>query len=261
MTNTRGSVPAGARRSPCALAVLAALAVLSASAAAPAPAAAASKGDIVAGVVIDVKGKPMVRRGGEGKFRRLKLNKFVYDGDLVKTGAGERAAIAFIGGAEMRINESSEFLVESGGGRSATSVFSRAGQIWTRLLHGRAGMQVRTPLAVASVRGTEADVDIQERMTVKVYEGHVDVSNDHGRQSLQAGMTTQVAGAGQAPQPARKLEAGEYGSWQDALSPKDVDKKLKRLHEESGRTRMLKLKYKGKGGEEKELNLRLKKKK
>jgi hypothetical protein len=50
-------------------------------------------------------------------------------------------------------------------------------------LHGKAGMQIKSPTAVAAVRGTEADVDVDNRMVVKVYEGLVDVSNDQGSQS------------------------------------------------------------------------------
>ncbi len=116
---------------------------------------AASAPRPVAGVIVDVKGKPSVTRSADGKTGTLKMRDFVYDGDAIKTGSGDRAALAFVGGAEMRINESSEFTVETGGGSKPTSVYTKAGQAWTRLLHGKAGMNVRSPLAVASVRGTD----------------------------------------------------------------------------------------------------------
>ncbi|HBL19063.1 MAG: hypothetical protein A2X36_04430 [Elusimicrobia bacterium GWA2_69_24] len=245
--NTKGFVTASAA---CLCALAAAAAVL------PSPALAR---DAVAGVVIDVKGKPQVRRSGKTADEALKVNKFVYEGDVIKTGAGELAAIAFVGGAEIRINEGSEFIIESGGGRQSTSVFTKVGQAWTRLLHGRAGMSVRTPLAVAAVRGTEADVDVHDRMTVKVYEGLVDVSNDFGKQSLQAGMMTQVGAAGQAPAPAAKMSGGDYASWQNGLQPKDVEKKLDTLFKKAEKEKLLKLKFKDKDGKSKEVDMKLEK--
>ncbi len=216
--------------------------------------------DIVAGVVIDVKGKPVVARTGTTSWKRLKNNKYVYEQDTIKTQKGERVAIAFIGGAEVRVNESSEFVVNSGGGNKRTSLFSKVGQAWTRMLHGRAGLDIRTPMAVAAVRGTEADVDIHERMTVKVYEGHVNVNNSHGSQSLTAGMMTNVS-AGGAPAAPTRMSQADYTSWQNGLSPEDIEKRLKKLHKKAGQKRDIKLKFKGKDGKTKELNIKLEKKK
>jgi hypothetical protein len=215
--------------------------------------------DPVAGVVIDVKGKPQVSRKGSDKWKRLKLNRYVYEEDTIKTKKGERVAIAFIGGAEVRVNESSEFVVNSGGGNKRTSIFSKVGQAWTRMLHGRAGLDVRTPVGVAAVRGTEADVDIHDRMTVKVYEGHVNVNNQYGSQALTAGMMTNVA-AGGAPAAPRAMSAGDYGSWHNSLKPKNIEGRLKKLHKKAGQKRDIKLKFKTKDGKTKELNIKLEKK-
>ncbi|TPW20288.1 MAG: exported protein, TonB-dependent receptor [Elusimicrobia bacterium] len=214
----------------------------------------------VAGVIIDVKGSPTLKAAADGKTLKLKLQQFIYEGDVIKTGTAERAAMAFVGGAEMRINESSEFQVESGGGAKPTSVYTKAGQAWTRLLHGKSGMNLRSPLAVAAVRGTEADVDVDDRMSVKVYEGLVDVQNEYGSQSLRAGMMTEVAGAGQAPGAPRAMDPNEYGAWQNQLDPKDIAGQLKRLASEADKSRSINLKFKGKDGTEKSLDIKLKKK-
>lgn len=213
----------------------------------------------VAGVIIDVRGAPTIKASADGKKDKLKLQQFVYEGDVIKTNRGDKAALAFVGGAEMRINENSEFTVESGGGAKPTSVYTKAGEAWTRMLHGKAGMNIRSPLAVAAVRGTEADVDVAQRMTVKVYEGLVDVQNQHGLQSLRAGMMTQVAG-GQAPEPPRSMTPADFKNWQDQLKPKDIDKAVDRLHGEAERNRTLNLRFKGKDGQEKQLDIKLKKK-
>lgn len=215
----------------------------------------------VAGIIIAVTGAPMIKASADGKRDKLKLQQMVYEGDVIKTNRGDKAAIAFVGGAEMRINENSEFSVESGGGSRPTSVFTRGGEAWTRLLHGKAGMNIRSPLAVAAVRGTEADIDVAARMTVKVYEGLVDVQNQHGLQSLRAGMMTEVGGPGQAPAAPRSMTPADFKNWQEGLKPKDIDKSLERLNGEAEKSRTLNLKFKGKDGTEKSLDIKLKKKK
>jgi hypothetical protein len=215
----------------------------------------------VAGVVISFEGKPEVQRAGEKDFRPLKFNEMLHEGDRVKTGHGVRVGIAFVGGAELRINEDSIFKMESGGGSKPTSVFTEFGNAWTRLLHGRSGMQVRTPNAVAAVRGTEADVNLGSGpLTVKVYEGFVDVMNDKGTTALRAGQQTQVAGGGQAPQAAQAMSAQDYGTWQNALKAADLKKSLKILEAASTKDRSLDLDMKGKDGKPKKVRMHFEKK-
>jgi hypothetical protein len=198
----------------------------------------------VAGVVIVVKGAPVYTRAGAPAEKRLKLNQFVNEGDTIVTRAGEFVSIAFIGGAEVRISESSSFVVESGGGSKPTQLFTKIGKAWTRLLHGYSGINIRTPTSVAAVRGTEADVESADRTTVKVYEGLVDVYNDHGKQSLVAGQMTRVDSAASAPEAPKTMTDADRQHWQDALKGKGVEKQIKRLQKEADRRRTLELKTK-----------------
>lgn len=213
-------------------------------------ATAEAKSGVVAGVVIDVKGRPVIvdkdradkLKGLKGDERRrigrkLKNGKMVYEGDVIITGGQDKAAIAFVGGAEVRINSNSEFVLENGGGRKPTSVFTRFGNAFTRMLHGKAGMQVRTPLAVAAVRGTEADVDMSDRLDVKVYEGHVDVENAYGKTKLTEGMMASVSGAGTAPSAATTMKKEDYKIWQGDLNPQNIEKRLNKLMDAAGQKR------------------------
>lgn len=198
----------------------------------------------VAGVIVAIEGKPELKLKGEEKFKRMKLNGFVYEGDSIKTDAGERVAVAMIGGAEVRINENSVFEVESGGGRQTASLKTTLGQAWTRMLHGMAGIKVKTPMAVAAVRGTEADIDLEDptRLAVKVYEGHVDLLNPESNKTLaklQAGQMSEVAdGSASAP---RSMSQSDYGTWQDGLQAKNMEDSLRKLKEEGERTKTLKI--------------------
>jgi hypothetical protein len=221
------------------IASFAALALLLALGGAPARAAEA-----VAGVVIVVKGTPSVKPAGKDALKPLKLNQFVNEGDQIVTKAGDFASIAFIGGAEVRVSESSTFLIESGGGTKPTQLFTSIGKAWTRLLHGYSGINIRTPTSVAAVRGTEADVESGAQTTVKVYDGHVDVYNEHGKQALTAGQMTHVASAQAAPEAPKTMTAADRQNWQDALKGKDVEKQIKRLQAEADRRRTLEIKTK-----------------
>jgi hypothetical protein len=230
-------------------------------AAAGAVAARADTATPTAGVVTSVEGKPEVKRVGAKTAGPLKLNDILNEGDTVKTGPGTRVGIAFVGGAELRINENSSFKMLNGGGDKPTSVFTSLGNAWTRLLSGNAKIEVRTPAAVCAVRGTEADVNINGGpMTVKVYEGHVDVINPMGTTALHAGELTQVAGSGAAPQAARAMTAADYSTWQNALKPVNLSQSLKLLNNAAVKNRTLDLKMKDRDGKEKDIRLNFEKK-
>ena len=215
----------------------------------------------VAGIVISMEGKPEYQLAGSGAYRGLRLNMMVHEGDIIKTGPGVRVGVAFVGGAELRINENSSFRMDSGGGSKPTSVFTQFGNAWTRLLHGRSGMNVRTPTAGAAVRGTEADVNYGDGpMTVRVYEGFVDVTNAKGTTSLKAGQQTRVTGAGTAPEPPKAMSPQDYGTWQNALKAADLNKSLKLLEGVADKNRTLELEMKDKEGKSKKLKMRFEKK-
>ncbi len=201
----------------------------------------------VAGVIIDVKGKPQIKHKGKKKWKRVKLSNFVKQGDSIKTGPGELVAVAFVAGTEVRINENSEFIMESGGGAEEASIFSKLGQAFTRRLHQGAGLNISSPLAVAAVRGTEADVSIGDRMSVKVYEGHVDLMNPHGKTSLRAGSMAAVTGMGVAPGAARQMTPSDIGAWQKDLSPKKLKKNLLRLRKAADAKRKVCVTYRKDG--------------
>lgn len=214
----------------------------------------------VVGVVMALNGKPQVQRKDAAKWEKLKMSAFVYEGDTVKTGSNEQVAMAIMGGAEFRINENSTYVMESGGGAKPASMMAKLGQAWTKLLHGKSQVQIRSNLAVCSVRGTEADVDVADRLTVKVYEGFVDVANSQGKQSLSAGQMTQVAAPGAAPQAPRAMGQGDYGTWQNNLKPSDIEQNLNKLNKEAERIRTLELNYKDKEGKDKKVKMKMEKK-
>lgn len=211
-------------------------------------------------IVIFVKGQVEVKRGDTRNFVELKLNDMLFTGDTVKTGAEGQAALATKGGAEVRLNADSSFeVLSSGGVRELLSL--KVGQLWTRMLTRMAKLNVRTPSAVCAVRGTEADIEQRDLLTVKVYEGHVDVSNTGGKQTLKAGQMSTVSGGASAPAAPRQMGAGDLGKWQEGANVdlKDIQQSMDKLATAAGDKKM-KIQIKGKDGKTKDVQINLKKK-
>jgi hypothetical protein len=182
----------------------------------------------IAAVSVFVQGDVTYARAGSEAYAELKANELLHPGDLVKTGAGARASLITKTGAEIRINENSALEMPRKSG--LREMFGLAmGQVWSRMLHKKATLNVRTPAAVCAVRGTEADIEQRGLLTVKVYEGHVDLENALGKQSLFAGQISTVTDPKSAPAAPRAMTQGEAGSWQEAIDVKDIGKYLKRV--------------------------------
>ena len=215
-----------------------------------------SQGEVCA-VVVYTKGSVEVLRSGEKEYKKIKVNETLFPGDKIKTGKWGKASVVIKSGAEIRINGNSEFEI-SPEGELKEVVKLTIGQIWTKMLHKMGGVTVRTPSAVCGVRGTEADIEQRELLTVKVYEGHVDVENANGKQSLFAGQMTTVSGANATPQSPKQMDKKDIGTWQEKINVKDIEKIFENLKNAKDE-KILKLKI-NKGGKEKEVEVKLKKK-
>ncbi|OGR41908.1 MAG: hypothetical protein A2X35_11405 [Elusimicrobia bacterium GWA2_61_42] len=213
----------------------------------------------VSGVVVYVAGDVQVKRSGERGYNEIKVNDMLYSGDGIKTGRASRAGIVTKGGAEVRLNENSNFEI-SPQGKIREMINLSVGQLWTRMLHKMSKINVRTPSAVCAVRGTEADIEQRSILTVKVYEGHVDVQNSLGKQSLKAGQMTTVAGAAAAPDAPKKMSGTDAGKWQEEVKVSDYDKFINLLKESGTSGKKLKTSVKMPDGTVKQIEGGLKKK-
>ena len=236
--------------------VLAGIAALGLAAAA-APALQAAP---VSAVAVYVEGDVQIKRSGESAYAALAVNDLVYPGDAIKTGKASKLSLVTKGGAEVRLNENSSFEMSSKG-KIREMLNLSVGQLWTRMLSRMAKVNVKTPSAVCAIRGTEAEIEQRSLMTVKVYEGHVDVQNSLGKQSLAAGQMTTVAGGNAAPAAAKKMGAGDVGNWQDGVKVSDYKKFQDMLEKSAATGGKLKATIKDKDGNLKEIQADLTKKK
>ena len=209
-------------------------------------------------IVVFVEGDVKFKRDGAKDYTELKLNEALQPGDSIMTGTGAKASLVTKSGAEIRINQNSTFNIP--GKSKVREMFElNVGQVWGRMLHKMAKLNVRTPTAVCAVRGTEADIEQKETMTVKVYEGHVDLTNAQGKQSLRAGQISTVSGANAAPTAPRQMSNSEMGKWQESIDVKDIGKYLQQVGLDSKGEKKVKLQVE-KDGKAKDVEIKLKKK-
>jgi len=213
----------------------------------------------IAAVAVNIIGSAQVKRAGENDYSELKVNDMLYPGDSVKTGAASKVSLVTKGGAEVRLNENSTFEMEATG-KVREMLKLGVGQLWTRMLHRMAKVNVRTPSAVCAIRGTEADIEQRSLLTVKVYEGHVDVSNTLGKQALKAGQMTTVAGANAAPEAAKKMSGSDQGNWQEGVKASDYEKFINMMKDSAESGKALKTQIKMPDGSVKTIEGQLKKK-
>ncbi len=211
----------------------------------------------ISAIVVYASGDVKIQRGGETTWFPAKASELLYTGDSMETGPLSYASIALKFGSEVRLNENSILRIIPGN-ISADRLALDIGQVWTRLLQPRGRLEIGTPSAICAVRGTEADIEHRAGLTVKVYEGHVELSNSAGRRSLAAGQMSMVAGPGEAPAAPTRMKAPDFGTWQESVRVKNMRRYLDKLAAASGEKKV-KLQI-TKDGKTKDLDIKVKKK-
>ena len=211
------------------------------------------------GAAVFVSGDVKLRRPGTSGYPQLQAGERLYLGDIVETGVGAKASVVLLYGSEIRLNENTILELIAGKKKGDAARLAR-GQVWTRMLHKRGGLDIRTVTAICAVRGTEADIEQLQALTGKVYEGHVDMENAAGMVSLKAGEMTSVSGAAAAPVKAAKMKPAEFGKWQDGVTSKDIMSFLEQLQASPGGDKKLRFNVGELGKSDKDVRIKLKKK-
>lgn len=147
-----------------------------------------------------VKGEVTVYSAGDEEGAAGEQGMPLEAGDRVVTGEGAGAEVVLDGGSLITLREGSDFAIESAS--RSDSVFKLAlGSLLAKIQKlGAQRLSVRTPTAVAAVRGTEFGVELEGDEThVGVFdEGRVEVSGEAGGpgELLIANQETRVAKGG-----------------------------------------------------------------
>lgn len=174
-----------------------ALSIAGAHAQSPVPRQSPAAGSIVA-----VKGGEELRFVREDLWRAAEVKQDVVGGDVLRTNAIGNLAILFADQTQIRVGRNSTLTVnEIAGSTSGTTQLNlQAGNMWARAARGGSGVDVKTPAAVAAIRGTDwsLSVDGSGKTSLLVLEGVVELKNAQGAVTVRQGEGA-VVSIGQAP--------------------------------------------------------------
>ncbi|QRM29786.1 FecR domain-containing protein [Microvirga sp. VF16] len=155
-----------------------------------------------AGSIVAAKGGEEMRFVREDLWRAAQLQQSLVGGDTLRTNAIGNLAILFKDQTQIRVGRNSTLTVNevADGPTDATQLSLQGGNIWARAARGGSCVDVKTPAAVAAIRGTDWSlaVDGSGKTSLVVLEGVVELKNPQGAVTVRQGEGA-VAAIGQAP--------------------------------------------------------------
>lgn len=178
----------------------------------------------VVAAISSMKGNVQIRDGNKRKYNTAYKGQMIKTGDWVKTDKNVFVAIVFLDGSNVKIQSSTEIEIKSSrvtAKELKTQMYIAEGQAWSKVSQqGNGEFKIKTPTAVASVKGTEFDVefdDLAESTTLTVLEGSVEFGNDLG--SVLAG-AMEGASASKDEEPTEyKVAQEDLPQWQNSTDP------------------------------------------
>ena len=123
-------------------------------------------------------GNVKIQRAGDTVWFYAKIATPLFAGDVIEVGGSGKLEIVFTDESVVRLGEHTKFTMEAGQDKRALKL--KMGKTWSKVkkLKDKSQLEVRTPTAVAGVRGTtfRVDVDPEENTDVGVYNGEVSVA-------------------------------------------------------------------------------------
>jgi hypothetical protein len=141
---------------------------------------------VSAAVISDVSGTAETA-GPAGGWRKARIQMTLGEKDRVRCGAGARAVITLDDGHRVKLWPKTEVaLSKLKCGQSKIDLMAGRIRAWVRKLGNGARFEVKTPVAVCSVRGTEFSVAIENGndVRVEVFEGQVAAREESSGQQV-----------------------------------------------------------------------------
>ena len=136
-------------------------------------------------VLADVSGPVTVQKAGATSAAPAASQTALDTGDTVKTAAGGRAVIAFLDGSKMQLKDNSTFGVGKHSAKKVgVSIDIGTLQFWIAKAAQRRRYEMRTPTAVAAVRGTVGDIEVAANgeTSFNLFEGSLGITDNRGNE-------------------------------------------------------------------------------
>ncbi|MGD9322029.1 MAG: FecR domain-containing protein, partial [Desulfobacteraceae bacterium] len=149
--------------------------------------------------VVSVQGTVEVQRAGETAWKPVSLNTTLCPGDTIRALRRSRANLALVNESVLRLNQRTTLTLGEYNKEEETSVVDLLQGAGHFLSRKPRALEVKTPFAIAGVRGTEFYINVEENQTfLSIFEGQVLASNKAGELLLASGQAA-VAEKGKAP--------------------------------------------------------------
>jgi hypothetical protein len=172
-----------------------------------------------------MKGLVMVKPVGSRKYIPAYKGQMLKNGEWLKTKDGVFVAIVFLDGSNIKIQQQTEVKITSYRMTAKdlkTNLEMSKGQAWSNVADQGAGGEftITTPTAVASVKGTEFDLEFDEdngESILTVMSGEVSFANELGE--LIAGAMEAASASKDSGPSKRKISSKDLPSWQKNTDP------------------------------------------
>ena len=152
-----------------------------------APRAAAQVPD-PAGEILSIVGKGEFRDPQQTNWRAASEGQKLKSAQFVRTGDASKMGLLFADKTQMRLGQNSmmQLVLASNTKDQKTTIDLKQGRTWMQSKTTPGGLEVRTPSALAAIRGTDWElvVDADGKTTLSVFSGQVDISNEAGAVSV-----------------------------------------------------------------------------
>lgn len=172
--------------------------------------------------VLSLKGKAEVRTSELAAWKPLNVKDKLAVGQYVRTGDASNMALLFKDQTQLRLSQNTTMQIKGIGGTGTPSFFSLTlGRAWTQSKTVPNGLQMQTPNAIAAIRGTDWDmqVDPDGTATLTVLSGEVELTNEFGKLLVAKNEQARVE-KGKAPVKRLITNPRERVQWVTGYSPK-----------------------------------------
>lgn len=165
----------------------------------------------------------------QGATKKLDVAARVVSGDVIVTGKGGVALLAYDDGSEIKIMENSRVRIGSDIVKNSSSVSVLSGVVNAKFQKLRKGSEkkVYTPTTVCSVRGTDFLVGVSDgaESRVDMNEGALDVHNPYGAVRIESSQKSEI-GVGESPkQGVPDTDLNDWKAANDAMLAQGPEKK------------------------------------
>ncbi|MEE4165790.1 MAG: tetratricopeptide repeat protein, partial [Desulfocapsaceae bacterium] len=145
------------------------------------------------GTLVSIQGDAQSRQAGKTRWQPVQLNDRFCAGDILKVGAGGRAAVTLDNETVIRVDQNSTLNFRSEKGK--VSLLDLVNGVLHIFSHRPRSLKVITPYVNGIVEGTEFLVSADDRQSViTVFEGHVRAENARGALELSSGQSASATG-------------------------------------------------------------------